>query len=224
MGEQTKFKATDRGAVNPGLRCAEAAPPRRVVVGALGLRVGRGGSGLSFGWKAVGVPVGGQGGRVGVVRLMALVMVLLFLFACGPDRSTCGPTKALVTRVLDGDTVEIEGGEKVRYLLIDTPELSDASCYSQEAFQKNLSLVEGRTVSLSYDPVQCRDIYGRLLAYVRVGDTEVNALLIREGYACLLFIPPAGESRYNYFKDLEQEAIQHAKGLWGVCKEAPCGH
>jgi len=55
-----------------------------------------------------------------------------------------------VTRVIDGDTIEIEGEEKVRYIGIDTPETVDPrkpiQCFGIEASKKNKELVEGKTV------------------------------------------------------------------------------
>src|SRR4030042_2567140 len=80
----------------------------------------------------------------------------------------------LVTRVIDGDTIEIEGGQKVRYIGIDTPEKVDprpsVQCYGKEAAAKNKELVEGKRVRLEKD-VSETDKYGRLLRYVFVGDT-----------------------------------------------------
>jgi len=147
--------------------------------------------------------------------------------ACGADSSQpsspCGPARALAQRVVDGDTIALQDGQKVRYLLVDTPELSDGACFAQEAADYNASLVQGREVSLAYDPVECRDRYGRLLAYVSVDGHEVNAMLVRDGYACVGYLPPAGESRIEEFRALESEAIQARRGLWGVCAEVPCG-
>lgn len=152
-------------------------------------------------------------------------LVFPALLACGGDSgasSPCGPTRALVTRVVDGDTVEVETGDKVRYLLVDAPEMPD-SCYAGEAAAFNASLVEGREVSLAYDEAGCRDWYGRVLAYVLVGGQEVNRLLVERGYACVYVLPPAGESREAEFWAWQDQAIQARRGLWGVCTEVPCG-
>ncbi|HWO48307.1 MAG TPA: thermonuclease family protein, partial [Solirubrobacterales bacterium] len=58
--------------------------------------------------------------------------------------------------------------------------------------------------------------YGRLLAYVYVGDRFVNAALVREGYARTLEIPP-NTSRADQLATLEQRAGEHGLGLWGAC-------
>ena len=57
--------------------------------------------------------------------------------------------KARVVRVIDGDTVEIEGGEKVRYIGIDAPE--SGGCFFEEATAKNREMVEGKEVKLEKD-------------------------------------------------------------------------
>lgn len=157
----------------------------------------------------------------------AMGSLLVLSLACGGEASgvssPCGPSRARVTRVVDGDTIEIEGGEKVRYLLVDTPELSDGSCYAAEARAFNASLVSGREVFLAYDEVQCRDRFGRLLAYVSVDGVEVNRLLVEQGYGCVYFLAPAGESREAEFRAWQSQAIQARRGLWGACTEVPCG-
>src|SRR3990167_1293984 len=78
-----------------------------------------------------------------------------------------------VVKVIDGDTIEIDGGARVRYIGIDTPETvsptSAIECYGKESSNKNRELVEGKTVRLEKDVSEI-DKYGRLLRYVYVGD------------------------------------------------------
>ncbi len=101
-----------------------------------------------------------------------------------------------VLRVIDGDTIEVdfEGRrEPVRYIGIDSPEPSDSRAAVREladrATDANRSLVGGRRVRLEFD-VQRRDRYGRLLAYVWVGDTLVNGALVAAGVAAPVTFPP----------------------------------
>ena len=122
-----------------------------------------------------------------VTKLFALAVLGV---ACVQD------TTVDVLRVIDGDTivVEIDGRpERVRYIGIDTPEMNDEReaivALAQDATGANERLVGGKSVRLEFD-VQQRDKYGRLLAYVWVGDTMVNEELVREGFAELLTIPP----------------------------------
>lgn len=150
-----------------------------------------------------------------------MTFLLLFVAACGSG-SPCGPTEAKVDRVIDGDTIVLASGEKIRYLLVDAPEttLGHDDCYGSNAAQFNSDLVLGKTVQLSYD-VECTDMYGRLLAYVSVDGQEVNKLMIERGYACVLHIPPDGDDRADEFKMYQLEAKTAMRGLWGACDPLP---
>jgi len=142
------------------------------------------------------------------------------LGGCGGP--SCGPETAVVSRVIDGDTVELASGERVRYLMVDTPESTTTTeCYGDIAAQFNRDLVEGKTVSLTYDQ-ECTDRYGRLLAYVSVGGVEVNTLIVERGYGCVLYIPPNGTDRQLEFETLEAQARAAGRGLWSACSPIPC--
>ncbi len=125
----------------------------------------------------------------------------------------------LVTKIVDGDTIEIEGGQKVRYIGIDTPETVDprqtVGCYGKEASNKNKDLVEGKKVRLEKD-VSETDRYGRLLRYVYVDETFVNEYLVSEGFGKAASYPP--DVKYqDKFKAAETSARNSKKGLWGSC-------
>lgn len=94
---------------------------------------------------------------------------------------------ALVTFVVDGDTVEIESGERVRLIGIDAPERGD-SYYSESKVQLE-KLVLNKQVRLEKDVSQA-DRYGRLLRYVFVGDLFVNLEMVKKGYALAYTYPP----------------------------------
>jgi micrococcal nuclease len=159
-----------------------------------------------------------------VTRALALGALALWLGACGCESgSECGPSEATVTRVVDGDTVELDTGVKIRYLMINAPETTNGhdDCYGQNAVQFNTDLVLNKKVELDYD-VQCEDMFGRTLAYVKVDGQEVNTLMLERGYACLLHIPPNGDDRLDEFKALQQQAKDNKRGLWGQCDPIPC--
>ncbi|WNG31352.1 thermonuclease family protein [Cystobacter fuscus] len=141
---------------------------------------------------------------------------------CGSE-SACGPGGGVVSRVVDGDTVVLQSGERVRYLLVDTPESTGGKhdCFGAESRDFNRSLVEGRVVRLTYGEA-CTDRYGRLLAYVSVDGREVNSVLAQEGYACVLYVPPAGGSRRSEFQALESAARRARRGMWGQCAQVAC--
>lgn len=128
-------------------------------------------------------------------------------------------TTALVTRVIDGDTIELEGGEHVRYIGINTPELAHGDqmleCFSEEARLRNEALVLGKHVTLVRD-VRDRDKYGRLLRYVFVGDTLVNETLVRDGFAYATSYPP-DVTRQEILREAERAARMDGRGLWSSC-------
>jgi len=127
-----------------------------------------------------------------------------------------GQQGVLVVRVIDGDTIEIEGGQRVRYTGIDAPEVAHATepgeHFGEEAAGKNQELVEGRIVSLKRD-VTDKDEYGRLLRYVWLGDTMINAELVRLGYAYAYSLRPNVKYQ-ELFLQLEAEAREQKLGLW----------
>jgi len=138
------------------------------------------------------------------------------LGACGGEPSA-PPQAALVVEVVDGDTLMLAGGIKVRVLGIDAPEMEkDGHPADFLAHQAKAALAEltlNRTVSLEYDR-QRYDHYGRLLAYLFLPDhTLVNAELVRRGLAGVYFIAP----NLRYQKELltaQQEAIEAQRGVW----------
>jgi len=159
-------------------------------------------------------------------KLYKMSLLCALSLHCVPTETPCGPSHGVVKRVLDGDTIELTSGEKVRYLMIDTPEIAHnasetAECFANEAKQFNSNLVLGKDITLRYDEV-CTDRYDRLLAYVSLEDREINALLVERGFACLLYIPPNGIERKLEFKSLQSRAKQQNRGLWGVCESTPC--
>lgn len=130
-----------------------------------------------------------------------------------------GFEKVRVTRVVDGDTIELEDGRKLRYIGIDTPETKHpqkgVECYGQEAYQKNKELVEGKIVSLEKD-VNETDRYGRLLRYVWLEEKMVNLTLVEQGYAHAVSYPP--DIKYQEkFRQSETQARAYQKGLWASC-------
>lgn len=137
-----------------------------------------------------------------------------------------GSSAAMVTRVVDGDTVKVRladgSDDTVRYIGVDTPESvkpgTPVQCFAKRASAYNERLVEGRRVRLEFD-AERRDRYGRLLAYVqRAADGAfVNAALVREGYATTLSIPPNVDHAGD-FRRLQRSARAAGRGLWSACR------
>jgi micrococcal nuclease len=180
--------------------------------------------------------------RRGALRgplLLAALIAVLALSRCGTEgdgddgdsAAPAGPVTALVTDVVDGDTIEVElpdgSEEDVRYIGIDTPETvkpgEPVECGGPRAHDVNERLVAGRRVTLRFD-AELRDRYDRLLAYVYLPPTVpgqrplfVNADLVRRGLARTLTIPP-NDSFADRFARLAARAGARGRGLWGTCR------
>jgi micrococcal nuclease len=148
----------------------------------------------------------------------------------GDDWGNFDRQDAVVTRVVDGDTVRVRltpaaADEPVRLLGIDAPEVSrddDApgpAHWGPEAAAHLRRLLDGRTVTLRLDTTGTRDKYRRLLAYVYVGDGEnVNLSLVRDGHAYAHRSFPHSLGRQ--FEQAEDEARGKGRGLWAGVAEA----
>ncbi len=151
--------------------------------------------------------------------LSVILASLLLILAIGCAAPAQAPeTQAAVTRVIDGDTIEVDiAGTtyRVRYIGVDTPELGEPG--ADEATEANRQLVEGENVRLEKD-VSETDKYGRLLRYVYVGDTFVNAELVKYGLAWAKAYEP--DTKYQSdFEELETKAREAGRGIWAVDKE-----
>jgi len=120
-----------------------------------------------------------------------------------------------VTRVIDGDTLEIEGGKKVRLIGINTPEKGQP--YYKEATDKLEDLVLDKEVRLEMD-VTDEDMYDRLLRYIYVGDAFVNLEIVKAGLATSYEYEP--DTKYQEMLDeAEQEAKDTEVGMWAMSAE-----
>lgn len=134
--------------------------------------------------------------------------------SAGQSLPSRGPFR--VTRVLDGDTIVLNNGERVRLIGVDAPETHHPELpvqrFGEEATEFLKRFAEGFECTLEYEPNNLRDQYGRLLAYVFVGDRLANAEIIRRGYAYAYTRFPF--RRRAEFIALEREARARQYGLW----------
>ena len=151
------------------------------------------------------------------IPAIVLALALLSVSLWRQQRADDLPSRsARCVRVIDGDTILLEGGERVRLIGVDTPEVANPY-RSEEEFGKEASafterLAEGNPVRLEFGRER-EDAYGRTLAYVYLEDgTLLNAELIRQGLG-------TAYTRYPFrfekeFIRLEQEARQNGRGMW----------
>jgi len=140
----------------------------------------------------------------------------LLILALASTLSGCIPVSApsadRVSRIVDGDTVVLSTGERVRYIGMDTPEMNPLEPFAKEATEANRQLVEGKTVRLEKD-ISETDRYGRLLRYVWVDNMMVNLELVRRGLAEAHAYPP--DVRYQALLEAAQvEAKLAGRGMW----------
>ncbi len=129
---------------------------------------------------------------------------------------------ATVEEVVDGDTIVVAGGTRVRLIGVDTPETKDprtaVQCFGAQAHAFTAGLLpEGTAVRLVHD-VERRDRYQRTLAYVyRASDgLFVNATLVAEGYAQAATYPP-NVAHAEELTALARAAREEGRGLWSAC-------
>jgi len=158
----------------------------------------------------------------GHVQIVALVAALAFAVPAAGAPAAPPATAAVIARVVDGDTVLLTNGSRVRLVQIDTPEVYfETECYGHQASAVTKRLLPaGTRVTLLGEPAgDAVDRYGRLLRYiVRTSDRlNVNLRLVADGAAAPYFYD--GE-RGRYAGELERlarRAQSERRGLWGRC-------
>ena len=172
--------------------------------------------------------------QISIIALAIASLIYLgtknLVFTNNEPRTTGDTAYYTVSRVVDGDTIVLSDGRKIRLIGVDTPEvyyceklLRDSKKSGQDiktiqalgkrasAFTKELCL--GKKVRLEYD-AERYDRYKRTLAYVYLEDgTFVNAKIMQEGFAQVMTIPP-NVKHADLFLKLQKEAREANRGLW----------
>jgi micrococcal nuclease len=153
---------------------------------------------------------------VRLVALFALVAVALGAFVLVTRGSSS--SSAVVARVIDGDTIELVGGQRVRLVQIDTPEKRE-ECYGDAASALTRRLLPaGTKVRIEQDPgLDQVDRYQRKLAYVWKGDEDVNVTLVREGAASVWFYGGKQGRHAKALLQATEQARSERRGLWAAC-------
>jgi micrococcal nuclease len=124
--------------------------------------------------------------------------------------------ESVVKKIIDGNTIQLDTGEIVKYIGIEAPEINlkegRYDFFAKEAKKYNHKLVFLKKVHLEFDKEQ-KDKEGRTLAYVYVKKIFVNAELVKLGYAKVTSSHP-NEKYKTLFLEYEKKAIASEKGLW----------
>lgn len=102
----------------------------------------------------------------------------------------------LCTYVVDGDTIDVEGVGRIRFVGVNTPERGEEGYQSAKDFVK--SKVLDKQVYLDIDDKKHYDKYGRVLAVVYIDGANLNQELLKQGYAEVMYIPPSEFSPYSW--------------------------
>ena len=140
-----------------------------------------------------------------------LLILLLFISSCTGNAVYDLEGPFVVTNIVDGDTLDLDNGERVRLSGINTAERGE--CYYQEAKNELISLVLGKNVYLERD-YSNHGKYGRLLRYVYVDDILVNFYLVGKGYAKVYDKYKDDTKRYAELKEFEKLAFEKNLGIW----------
>ena len=145
-----------------------------------------------------------------VISLLLTLIIYFFDFASKSGYFTLKKEYYLVSKVIDGDTIELSNGEKVRLLGINSPEIGEP--FGLDAKKYLSEMVEGKNVHLENDS-NLRDGYGRLLAFVFIDDKNINVDLVRSGLAHTFELNKL--SKYvKELKDAENYAMANQLGIW----------
>jgi len=157
--------------------------------------------------------------NIGVVTAAAVALLVLPTTTGAGFDETSRKTVATVERIIDGDTLVVRGGARVRLVQIDAPEAGE-ECYASASTTELVRLARpGTRVELeddaALDPV---DRYGRLLRYVHAGGRNVNLELVRRGAATPWFYD--GDRGRYAARLLSATASARAdrRGMWGACR------
>ncbi len=159
---------------------------------------------------------------------LPFLFIIVFLSACATLTSDTeikeNTIPATVDRVVDGDTLKVTledryRVETIRLLLVDTPETKHPSKpiqpYGPEASQFAKEKLEGKEIGVEID-VSERDKYGRLLAYVWLGDQMFNEMLLEEGLARVAYIYQPNVKYVDTFQEIQRKAQEEGKGIWSI--------
>jgi len=151
--------------------------------------------------------------------ILFVIFLILFRFIEEIGLDIKPDDRFIISKVIDGDTVELNGGDKLRLLSIDTPE--KGSLYYDEAKQLLAKLSLGKTAKIEYSSAR-RDRYGRLLGYLYVDSIFINKTILDNGLGYLYLFKDSEINRFEtkLLLEAQQNAIDKKVGIWSIKKES----
>lgn len=148
-------------------------------------------------------------------KQVAALIVGAFLIGGAPTATAVSN----VSKVVDGDTITMSNGEKVRLIQIDTPELASGECYGIQAKSELTKLLNqaGEVALISDSNLDEVDKYGRILRYVFVGKTNLNLKMVEIGAAAPYFYRGEKGLYAAQLVKAAKTAQKRKLGLWGMC-------
>jgi len=163
--------------------------------------------------------------KINLIKSSAILLLcMLFISLCGclsertisdpsPDTTTPDLVVVLVTEVVDGDTITVSGGERIRLIGIDAPELDED--HYQESKLYLTSRILQKEIKLEGDGVD-KGRYGRSLRYVWLDGELINAEIVREGLAIAKQYDVDNNKYQHLIADAEKEAIENRIRIWAT--------
>ena len=154
------------------------------------------------------------------MKLKPLLLTVLFITSCifyyqiTEDTITKTPN-IIVTRIIDGDTIELINGQKLRLKGINAPEKSMQ--FNQETTEFVKQLIENKSIKIESHGT---DKYGRTLAYIFIDGKNINKEILKEGLATLYYYEK--DKYYHELKQVEEFARLNQKGIWKKSPNANC--
>ena len=148
-----------------------------------------------------------------LIALLTLVIGFFGGTTYKTNQETQTPTNPTVTRIIDGDNVELDTGESVRLYGVNCPEKNKP--FSKEAIELTTKLTLSRQIRIEYQPNYLKDRWGRILGFVFIGDTHLNEELVKSGLCEVVIYEKRAKLIYqDKLLEAQEMAKQEKLGKW----------
>ncbi len=138
-----------------------------------------------------------------------------------PDTECHVEESAICTQVVDGDTIYLDNGKKIRFVGVNTPERGVEGYIASKNFVQKLCL--NKKVGIDIDDRKHNDKYGRTLAVVIVDGKNVNEMLLKEGLAEIMYMPPSEFYPYDWAGTNTHVADTHSSSSTSASSQTSSG-